>query len=59
MGLQGPFPAILEIETEDEGWALLRALATATKHAKFYKDDERAERSDKLYAKVLFACGDD
>ena len=60
MGLKGPFPATLSIETEEEGWSLLEALSEVKRRREnFYQDLEGAKKFDKLYAKVLSACGDD
>lgn len=62
MGLQGPFPATLEILTEAEGWDLLGALGHMV-HTYTVRGDtlslKKALKYDKLYAKVLKACGDD
>jgi hypothetical protein len=57
MGLRGPFPATAEIETEEEGWALLEALGS--KKRCYVKDSPKYLLFDKLYARVLSACGDD
>ena len=56
--LQGPFPAILSILDEDEGYLLLAALGSAKRRAESEYPEE-AREYDKLYTKVLMACGDD
>lgn len=60
MGLVGPFPATLEIRTEEEGWLLLEALSEVKRRREhFYQDVEKARKFDKMYTRVLMACGDD
>ena len=67
MGLQGPFPATLEIESKIEGEALLSALGALKRQYELLAEgcdtcngwQIEADRFDRLYAKVLRACGDD
>lgn len=57
MGLQGPFPTAVNIEDEEEGLALLAAVA---RQMRCYVDgSDHHKMLDKLYARILMACGDD
>lgn len=69
MGLQGPFPATLVIETAEEGERLLAACSMLKNHYRRrapegLASEEAADATefkvlDALYSKVLMACGDD
>ena len=59
VGLQGPFPATLEIKTEDEAVMLLAALSAQKQHYLDIGKPLHAKVFDELYARVVMACGDD
>jgi len=62
MGLTGPFPCTVTVESEEEGWLLLSAITHLKRTSEWAAHRDATTKMkllETLYTRVLMACGDD